>query len=97
MSDPKNYFDVPVDVANAARVVELFFMSQGKKHWECGGLASRDSVKLLRDALAGIVGASDREELRQMEAAVRMLPAPEQGKAETLNAIHALRAIGGTQ
>lgn len=47
---------------------------------------------LLRSALAGIVGASQPEELRKMELVMRSLPAPDQDKAVTLNAIHALIA-----
>ena len=47
---------------------------------------------LLRSALAGIVGASEPDELRKMEVVMRSLPAPDQDKAVTLNAIHALIA-----
>ena len=45
-----------------------------------------------RNALAGLVGASDKAELEQMELAVRVLPAPEADKIASLNAIHALLA-----
>lgn len=47
---------------------------------------------LLRSALVGIVGASEPEELRKMELVMRSMPAPDQDKAVTLNAIHALIA-----
>lgn len=46
----------------------------------------------LRNALAGIVGASDPAELEQMEAAVRMMSAPADDKARSIDAIHALLA-----
>lgn len=49
-------------------------------------------IALLRGALAGLVGASDKAELDQMELAVRVLPAPEADKIASLNAIHALLA-----
>ena len=46
----------------------------------------------LRDALIGLVGASETGELRMMEEAMRLLPAPDEDKAVTLHAIHALIA-----
>lgn len=49
-------------------------------------------MALLRNALAGMVGASDKAELEQMELAVRVLPAPESDKIASLNVIHALLA-----
>jgi hypothetical protein len=48
--------------------------------------------KLLRDALAALVGSGDVTELRSMELAMRQLPAPDADKAVTINAIHALIA-----
>ena len=48
---------------------------------------SRDK---LRKALAGLVGVDGKEELVQMEAAIRVLPTPEADKVAILNAIHAL-------
>ena len=47
----------------------------------------------LRKALAGLVGASESDELKNMEAAMRMMPAPDEDKAVMLNAIHALLAV----
>lgn len=47
---------------------------------------------MLRTALAGIVGASDPSELEAMEAAVRMMSAPADDKARSIDAIHALLA-----
>ena len=49
-------------------------------------------MTLLRNALAGLVGASDKAELEQMELGVRVLPVPEADKIASLNAIHALLA-----
>lgn len=46
----------------------------------------------LRDALAGVIGASTKEELDAMEIGVRSLPGCEEDRAVALNAIHALRA-----
>lgn len=50
-------------------------------------VAQRD---MLRKALVGLVGADDPAELRNIEAMMRILPAPEADKAATINAIHAL-------
>ena len=47
---------------------------------------------MLRAALVGLVGADTADELKAMEATMRMLPAPEADKAVTINAIHALIA-----
>ena len=44
----------------------------------------------LRKALIGMVGAESKEELEQMEAVMRMTPAPDVDKAVAINAIHAL-------
>ena len=48
--------------------------------------------ELLRPALVGLVGADGREELQTMEATMRLLPAPAEDKAVSINAIHALLA-----
>lgn len=56
-----------------------------------------DERDLLRSALAGIVGASEPDELRKIEVVMRSFPAPEQDKAVTLNAIHALIATACKQ
>lgn len=47
-------------------------------------------IALLRMALANLIGADTEEELRQMEAALRVLPAPAADKAAAINEIHAL-------
>ncbi len=49
-------------------------------------------VEPIRSALAGLVGADGKEELEQMEAVMRAMPAPAQDKAVTIDAIHALIA-----
>jgi hypothetical protein len=46
----------------------------------------------LRAALVGIVGVDGREQLEQMEAVMRLMPAPAEDKAVTVDAIHALLA-----
>lgn len=45
----------------------------------------------LRKALVGLVGADTKEELEGMEAAIRVLPVPDEDRMNTINAIHALR------
>ncbi|MEY2632458.1 MAG: hypothetical protein RIR00_1112 [Pseudomonadota bacterium] len=57
--------------------------------------STKDQAAMLRAALVGLVGADDEDELRQMEAALRLLPAPDSDKAVTINAIHALLATWG--
>ena len=46
----------------------------------------------LRAALVGLIGVDGREELEQMEAVMRLMPAPAEDKAATIDAIHALLA-----
>jgi len=48
------------------------------------------TIVLLRTALVGLVGSDDRAELEQMELAMRSMSAPDQDKADTINAIHAI-------
>ncbi len=49
-----------------------------------------DNTKL-RKALVGLVGADTKAELEGMEAAIRVLPVPDEDRMNTINAIHALR------
>lgn len=49
-------------------------------------------IAMLRAALVGLIGADTEAELKQMEATMRLLPAPEADKAVSINAIHALLA-----
>lgn len=50
------------------------------------------TIERLRSALAGLVGADSRSELEQMEAVIRLAPAPDEDKTVSINAIHALIA-----
>jgi hypothetical protein len=53
-------------------------------------------ARRLRQALEGLIGASDKGELMAMEATMRALPAPAADKAAALNGIHALLdSLGG--
>jgi hypothetical protein len=52
--------------------------------------AAEEKIKRLRAALAGVVGASSKEELESMEMFMRLAPAPEKDKAAAIDAIHAL-------
>jgi hypothetical protein len=53
--------------------------------------ASQARVKLLRGALAGLVGVGDEKGLEQMEFVIRNHSAPDADKTDMLNAIHALQ------
>ena len=52
--------------------------------------ASQAREKALRKAIVGLVGAETVDELRQIEAAMRVLPVPSEDMAVSINAIHAL-------
>jgi len=47
-------------------------------------------ISILRAALEGLIGASEKGELEQVELGIRMIPAPDADKAVSINAIHAL-------
>ena len=80
---PPVSFSIPAD--DCARFVA--FMA------ECEALRKAAiDVALLRAALVGLIGADSAEELRQMEVTMRLLPAPAEDKAVSINAIHALLA-----
>lgn len=53
--------------------------------------AAEQKIESLRKALAGLIGASTKEELDGMEIALRSMPAPDSDKAAMINAIDALR------
>lgn len=53
-------------------------------------LAAERKFQILRKALSALVGADTPEDLKQMEAMIRMLPVPDSGRAITINAIQAL-------
>jgi len=54
-------------------------------------MTDSEKYKLVREALVGIVGTDDTEELKVMEAAVRNADLPKRDKAVTIDAIHALQ------
>ena len=53
-------------------------------------VCEKHPMRKLRKALADMVGASTKEELEEMELALRAMPGIEQDKIVALNAIHAL-------
>ena len=55
-------------------------------------VGSLDPSALLRSALVGLIGADTEQELREMEAMMRLLPAPEADKVVSINGIRALLA-----
>jgi hypothetical protein len=71
-------------------------------HYKCGaGLAQSfraDYAKVesqrdrLRSALVQLIGVDGRTDLEQMEAVMRLMPAPAEDKAASVDAIHALLA-----
>jgi len=52
------------------------------------------TILKLRDALSGLVGASTKKELEQLEFGIRMTSAPDADKAAMINAIHVLIETG---
>jgi hypothetical protein len=48
-------------------------------------------IEKLKSALSGLIGAETKEELDDMEFAIRTAPAPDSDKASAINAIDALR------
>lgn len=53
---------------------------------------AESDIAVLRSALVGLIGVDGESDLKQMEATMRMLPAPDADKAVSINAIHALLA-----
>ncbi len=53
--------------------------------------AAEEAVAKLRGALMDFIGVETLEELDAMELAIRSLPGPEEDKAVSINAIHALK------
>jgi hypothetical protein len=62
-------------------------------HWEGRATKAEAERDKLRAALAGLLGASTREELEQLEMGMRLMPAPAEDKAVSIDAIHALLAV----
>ena len=70
--------------------VEALF-DRGEKLLPIEGEVGEDSkIKKLRTALAGLIGAESVDELRTMEAIIRMSAVPDADKVSMLNAIHVL-------
>lgn len=55
-------------------------------------VCEKHPMRQLRTALVGLVGVDGKENLEQMEAAMRLIPAPAEDKAKSIDAIHALLA-----
>lgn len=53
------------------------------------------TISKLRAALVGLVGMSKKKDLETMEAAIRVLPAPDADKVAMINAIHVLIETAG--
>jgi hypothetical protein len=49
------------------------------------------TIAKLRSALAGLVGVDGKDELDKMEAALRLVPAPDIDKIASINAVNVLR------
>jgi polyhydroxyalkanoate synthesis regulator protein len=62
------------------------------EYYEHDMQALRDQRDRLRAALAALVGMDGREDLEQMEAVMRLTPAPLEDRAHAIDAIHALLA-----
>lgn len=63
-----------------------------KRHAVQAQEALQKRIDSLRSALVGLIGADSPEELRRMEAEMRLMEAPDADKAVAINAIHALLA-----
>ena len=53
------------------------------------------TIRKLKSALSGLVGASKKDELEAMEMFIRTAPAPDADKAAIINAIHVLIELDG--
>ena len=53
-------------------------------------IAVLEEARMLRGALAGLIGASEKSELEKMELLMRSMPAPAEDKAAAIDGIHAL-------
>lgn len=86
-ADPKNAERIQVAFPEywARCTNENENLTQGRK-------GAKGDAALLRSALAGLVGASTREELVQMELGVRVLPGSDDDKAIVINALAVLLA-----
>lgn len=69
-------------------------IAECEKHPMRAVIVERDQ---LRSALAGLVGASEPDELRAMEAVIKALPVPGHDAAAILTAINALLPAAATE
>ena len=51
---------------------------------------AEEKINILRTALVGLIGSDDPAQLKEMELALRIMPVPDEDKANTINAIHAI-------
>ena len=51
---------------------------------------AEENIQKLRKALIDLIGAETPDELKAMEATIRLAPAPDMDKTACINAIHAL-------
>lgn len=79
--------EYPQDTPAHGSKVLTDHISQCEKHPMREVIDQRDKLK---SALAGLIGASDSAELRNMELIIRLSPAPAADKAAMLDAIHVL-------
>lgn len=79
--------EYPQDTPAHGSKVLTDHISQCEKHPMRDVIDQRDKLK---SALAGLIGASDSAELRNMELIIRLSPAPAADKAAMLDAIHVL-------
>jgi hypothetical protein len=84
--------EYPQDTPPHSDSVLTEHISTCEKHPLRTVIAQRDK---LRSALAGLLGASTKNELDQLEMGVRMAPAGDEDRAVALNAISALRTCEG--
>lgn len=77
-------------VPHVASKMQILATALEKVIHEIGTLRSERAR--LRAALVGLVGVDGRTELDQLEAVMRLMPAPAADKAVTIDAIHALSA-----
>lgn len=81
--------EYPQDTPTHGDKVLTDHIARCEKHPMRAVLEQRDR---LRTALAGMIGASTKEELDAMELVIRSLPASDDDRVVALNAIQALRA-----
>ncbi len=53
-------------------------------------MTDSEKITLLRDALIGLIGSSEKEDLEKLEILIRVMPGVGDDKIAAINAIHAL-------